>query len=103
MSEPSSFTDEIRRIAGELRDRGPSHTALNRASSAIDHLGRRLHGIGYVHGGEIAACFTAALAELDASHTVAEEKRGEAVDRVIHRLDAAADYAAAGVLPAAPA
>lgn len=102
MSEPSTFTDAIRRVAGELRDGGPTHTALNRASSAIDHLGRRLHGIGYVRGGEIADCFTEALAELEAAHGIPEEKRREAVDRVVRRMDAALDHAAAGVLPPAP-
>ena len=99
MSEPSSFTDEMRRVAGELRDGGHAHTAINRASSAIDHLGRRLHGIGYVRGREIADCFTAALAELETSHGVAEEKRQEVVDRAVDRLEAALDHAAAGTLP----
>ena len=104
MSEPATFTDAIRRVADELRDGGVTHNAVNRASSAIDHLGRRLHGIGYVRGGEIADCFTTALAELETSHGVPEEKRGDAVSRAVQRLDAAVDHAEAGVLPhSAPA
>lgn len=99
MSELSSFTDAIRRVAGELRDGGDTHPAINRASSAIDHLGRRLHGMGYLRAGEIADCFTAALAELETSHALPEEKRREAVDRALHRLEGALDHAAAGALP----
>jgi hypothetical protein len=99
MIEPSSFTDAIRRVAGDLRDGGGTHPAINRASSAIDHLGRQLHGIGYVRGGEIADCFTTALTELQKSHALADEKRGAAVDRAVHRLEAALEHAAAGTLP----
>ncbi|HET7229012.1 MAG TPA: hypothetical protein VFJ16_03385 [Longimicrobium sp.] len=102
MSEPSSFTGSITAIASELRGGGHTHTALNRASSKIDHLGRRLHGLGYIRGREIAECFTAALAELHASHALAEEMRGEMVGRAISRLEEAAVHASAGVLPAAP-
>lgn len=98
MSEPSSFTDAIRVIAGELRDSALTHVVLNRAASGIDHLGRRLHGLGYVQAGEIADCFTAALAELDASHGVPDELRREPVHRAVARLDAAAAHAEAGVL-----
>ena len=99
MSEPSSFTDAIRGIASELRSSGHTHTALNRAASAIDHLGRRLHGLGYVRGREIAGCFTAALSELDASHGIPEENRRQAVGRAVDQLDAALNHAAVGVLP----
>ena len=102
MSEPSSFTGSITAIASGLRGGGYTHTALNRASSGIDHLGRRLHGLGYVRGREIAECFTAALAELNASHAVEEEMRGETVGRAIARLEAALDHASAGFLPASP-
>lgn len=100
MSEPSTFTDAIRGVARDVRQGGHTHDALNRASSAIDHLGRRLHGFGYARAGEMAECFTAALADLDASHGVPEEKRGEAVHRAADRLDAALEHAAAGFLPA---
>jgi hypothetical protein len=92
----SSFADDIRRIAGELRDAGPTHTAVNRASSAIDYLGRRLHGIGYLRGREIAECFTVALAELETCHGVPEEERAGAVGRAADRLQAALDYTEAG-------
>jgi hypothetical protein len=94
MTEPSSFTAEIRGIASELRGGGQTHTALNRASSAIDHLGRRLHGLGYVRGREIADCFTAALSELGAAHGGEEEKRRDAVGRAVDQLDAALNHAA---------
>ena len=99
MSEPPSFTGQIRSIVSELRAAGPTHSALNRASSGIDHLGRRLHGLGYVRAREIADCFTAALADLDACHALPEETRGEAVRRAIGRLEGALEHAAAGVLP----
>ena len=99
MSEPSSFTAAIRGIARELRGGGHTHTALHRAASGIDHLGRRLHGLGFVRSREIADCFTGALADLDAWHHVPEEMRGESVHRAARRMDAALDHAAAGVLP----
>lgn len=99
MRESSTFTDAIRGVAREMSHGGHTHDALNRASSAIDHLGRRLHGFGYVRAGEMAECFTAALADLDASHGVPEEQRGEAVDRAVDRLEAAVRHAAAGLLP----
>jgi hypothetical protein len=102
MGEPPSFTDTIRAIANELRDARPTHVVLNRASSGIDQLGRRLHGLGYVRSSEIAECFTAALADLDQSHALAEETRAEAVRRAIGRLEAALEHAAAGVLPDRP-
>ena len=102
MSEPTTFAEQIRGIVSELRAAGPTHSALNRASSGIDQLGRRLYGLGYVRAGEIAQCFTAALADLDASHAVAEDARAEAVRRVIDRLEEAVEHAAAGILPDQP-
>lgn len=102
MSEPTSFAGQIRGIVSELRAAGPTHSALNRASSGIDQLGRRLYGLGYVRAGEIAECFTAALAELDAAHAVAEDARAEAVRRVVGRLEEAAEHAAAGIVPDRP-
>jgi len=101
VSEPSSFTGAIRQIAGELREGAHTHTALNRASSAIDLLGRRLHGLGYARAREIAECLTGVLAELDASHRLPERERAEALRRAVGRLDAALEHAAAGVLPSA--
>jgi hypothetical protein len=99
MTEPSSFTGAIADIARALRGGGDTHPALNRASSAIDHLGRRLHGLGYLRGREMADCFTAALLALDASHGVEGEQRREAVARAAGQLDASLDHAAAGILP----
>jgi hypothetical protein len=103
VSEPPSFTERIRGIASALRDGGHTHVDLNRASSEIDQLGRRLHGLGYLRAREIAECFSAALADLDASHRVPEEMRGEAVRRAALRMDAALDHAAAGLVPDPPA
>ena len=100
MSESPAFSDAIRAVARDMSPGGHTHDALNRASSAIDHLGRRLHGFGYVRAGEMADCFTAALADLDAGHGVPEEMRGEAVDRAVGRLEAALQHAGAGFLPA---
>jgi hypothetical protein len=101
MDGPPSFTETIRVVAGELREDAHSHTQLNRAAARIDDLGRRLHGLGYVRSREIADCFTAALADLDASHALPEETRAEAVHRAIGRLEGALEHAAAGVLPVA--
>ncbi|HEX2092771.1 MAG TPA: hypothetical protein VHG28_10230 [Longimicrobiaceae bacterium] len=97
-----SFTEAIRTIASGLRDHAHSHIYLNRASSGIDHLGRQLHGLGYVRDREIADCLTAALGELSASHGLAEEERAEAVHRVICHLDAALAHAEVGVIPTVP-
>ncbi len=98
MDGPSSYSEAIRAVVGGLREGAPSHSHLNRAAARIDHLGRRLHGLGYVRGREIAACFTAALDELGASHVLPDEGRAEAVRRAIGHLEAALDHAAAGVL-----
>ena len=102
MGEPPSFSDEIRDIANGLRADGPSHTRLNRAASGIDHLGRKLHGIGYARDREIGGCFTEALRELSASHALPDAMREEAVLRAATYLEAAAAHSEEGVLPAAP-
>ena len=102
MSESTSFAGRIRGIVSELRAAGPTHSALNRASSDIDQLGRRLYGLGYVRAGEIAQCFTTSLAELDAAHAVEEDARAGVVRRVIDRLEEAVEHAAAGILPDRP-
>ncbi len=102
MGEPPSFSGEIRGIADGLRDDARSHTRLNRAASRIDHLGRKLHGIGYVRDREIGGCFTEALRELSASHGLPEALRAEAVRRAAAHLDAAAAHSDEGVLPTAP-
>ena len=99
MGEPASFPDAIREIANELSGARPTHVVLNRASGGIDQLGRRLYGLGYVRSREIADCFTAALADLDAAHALPEESRAEAVRRAVGRLESALEHAAAGVLP----
>lgn len=102
MSAEPSFPEAVRAIASGLREHAHSHshTHLNRASSGIDHLGRRLHGLGYVRDREIADCFTAALGELSAAHDLAEDERAEAVRRVAGHLDAALAHAGEGVVPA---
>ncbi|HET7460399.1 MAG TPA: hypothetical protein VFJ82_04090 [Longimicrobium sp.] len=100
-SEASSFIDALRGIAGELREGGHTHTALNRASSAVDLLGRRLHGLGFARASEIAECFTGVLADLDASHRLPERGRRDAVRRAVGRLEDALEHAAAGVPPSA--
>lgn len=101
MGEPPCFSDEIREIANGLREDDRSHTRLNRAASAIDHLGRKLAGLGYVRDREIGGCFTEALRELSTSHALPEETRGEAVDRAASHLDAALAHTREGVLAAA--
>ena len=102
MDGPPSFTEAIRDIANGLREDAPSHPHLNRAAAGIDHQGRRLHGLGYVRGREIADRLTAALGELGAAHDLADEGRAEAVHRAVRELEAALDHAAAGVAPPAP-
>lgn len=102
MVEPPSFADEIRRIANGLREDTRSHTQLNRAASGIDHLGRKLAGLGFVRDREIGGCFNEALRELSTSHGLPDATRGEAVRRAATLLDAAAAHSEEGVLPAAP-
>ncbi|HEX2080062.1 MAG TPA: hypothetical protein VHG08_20335 [Longimicrobium sp.] len=101
MDGPSFFPEAIRAIAAGLREGGYAHPRLNRAEAAIDHLGRQLHGLGYVRSGEIADSFTAALGELSAAHPLPEEQRGTAVHRAVVHLEAALEATAAGILPAA--
>jgi hypothetical protein len=102
MGEPPSYSDQIRDIANGLREDARSHVHLNRAASGIDHLGRKLAGLGFVRDREIGGCFNEALRELSTSHGLAEEKRAEAVQRAASHLDAALAHAEEGVLPAAP-
>jgi hypothetical protein len=92
MANPT-FSEAIGVIARALRQGVPSHAHLNGAAARIDHLGRRLHGLGCVRDREIAACFTAAIAELDASHGFAEGARGEAVARAAGQMEAALAFA----------
>jgi hypothetical protein len=99
MDGPSSFSEELREIAGWLRQDAHSHVHVNRAATRIDHLGRQLHGIGYVRHREIAGCLTAAIGELSAWHTLPEEKRAEAVQRAIGQVEAALAEAEEGVEP----
>lgn len=97
MADPT-LAEAIGVIARGLRQGVPSHALLNGAAARIDHLGRRLHGLGCVRDREIAACFTAAIAQLDASHVLEEDARGEAVGRAAGQLEAAVAYADEGVL-----
>ncbi|HYH81135.1 MAG TPA: hypothetical protein VEX86_15135 [Longimicrobium sp.] len=96
------FTEGIEAIVSGLRGDARSHAALNGAASGIDHLGRHLHGFGFVRDREIADCFTAAFNELSASHAVPEDERGEAVERAVGHLEAALAHAREGVLPDEP-
>lgn len=102
MTAGTSFTDAIRAIIGGLRGGAPTHARVNGAAVDIDHLGRRLHGFGWVRDREIADCFTAAVGELGACHPLPEEERGDAVDAAVRHLDAAISHTDAGVLPMPP-
>ena len=97
----SDFTASIGSIIAGLRGGAPSHARVNSAASAIDHLGRRLHGLGCVRDREIADCFTAAVGELGACHPLPEEDRGAAVAAAIRHLESALLHAEEGVLPPA--
>jgi hypothetical protein len=97
MANPT-FAESIDGIARALREGVPSHAHVNGAAARIDHLGRRLHGLGCVRDREIADCFTAAIAELDASHGFPEGARGEAVARAAGQLKAALAYVDEGVV-----
>jgi hypothetical protein len=76
-------------IAKGLRDDRPSAAHLNRAAGRIDHLGRLLHGLGCVRHGETAACFMAAIGELQESAELAEPARTAGIARAVARLEAA--------------
>jgi hypothetical protein len=98
----TAFIDGIRSIVAGLREGPPTHPRVNGAAVSIDHLGRRLHGLGCVRDREIADCFTAAVGELGACHPLPEEARVAAVAAAIHHLDAAATHAEEGVVPSPP-
>lgn len=98
-----AFADAIRSIIAGLREGRPTHARVNGAAAGIDHLGRRLHGLGCVRDREIAGCFTAAVGALGACHPLPEEDRGDAVDTAIRHLTAALAHAEEGVLPYTPA
>ncbi|HLL48083.1 MAG TPA: hypothetical protein VK399_15325 [Longimicrobiaceae bacterium] len=100
MDAPPAFSDRIREIANGLREDGRSHVHLNRAASGIDHLGRKLAGLGFVRDREIGGCFNEALRELETSHGLRDEKRADAVQRAAAQLDAAAAHSEAGFAPA---
>jgi hypothetical protein len=95
----AAFTNGIHSIIAGLREGRPTHARVNGAAVSIDHLGRRLHGLGCVRDREIADAFTAAIAELGACHPLPEEDRGAAVNAAIRHLHAAAAHAKEGVLP----
>lgn len=99
----TAFVDAIRSIIAGLREGPPTHPRVNGAAVSIDHLGRRLHGLGCARDREIANCFTAAVAGLGACHPLPEEARGDAVQAAIRELEAAAAHAEEGVPPPAPA
>ncbi len=102
MTHPPPFADDIRALVAGLREGAPTHARVNGAAAGIDHLGRRLHGLGCVRDREIAGCFTAAVGELHACNPLPEEERGTAVDAAVRHLDAAAAYAEEGVLQGPP-
>lgn len=102
MTHPPPFADDIRALAAGLRGGPPTHARVNGAAAGIDHLGRRLHGLGCVRDREIADCFTAAVGELHACHPLPEQERGTAVAAAIRHLDAAEAHAREGVLPRPP-
>lgn len=102
MDAPTSFTQELRAIVRGLRENPRSHDHVNGAASRIDHLGRKLHGIGFARDREIAGCLTAAVGALGAAHELPEEERGAAVEEALGHLEAALAHAGEGISPAAP-
>lgn len=93
------FTETLGGILQALRTDPPSFTHLNRASAAIDQLGRRLHGVGYVRDREIAASLTAAYEALSASQELPEDDRRAAMLEAITHLEAALAHTDAGLAP----
>jgi hypothetical protein len=96
MDAPPSYEKAVVEIASALRDGPPSYAHLNRAAGRIDHLGRLLHGLGCVRHREIAACFMAAIGELQASIELPEPARAERVTRAVAQLEAAHVHLGAG-------
>jgi predicted PurR-regulated permease PerM len=92
-----SFTVAVTDLANRLRDdESPSYAHLNRAAARIDHLGRLLHGLGFVRHGEIAACFMAAIGELRPSNELPERSPTERVARAVAQLEAVRVHLAEG-------
>jgi hypothetical protein len=89
MTAPASLEVSVMKIASGLRDDTPSYVNLNRAAGRIDHLGRLLHGLDCVRHREIAACFMAAIGELQASTELPEPTRTSMVARAVSQLEAA--------------
>jgi hypothetical protein len=99
MDAPSSFGASVTEIASGLRDDPPSYAHLNRAAGRIDHLGRRLHGLGCVRHREIAACFMAAIGEIQTSIERPEPARTDGVARAVAQLEAARVHLGEGTTP----
>lgn len=96
-ADAERFADAIRDLSGEL-EAGPfSPVRLNHATSQIDHLRRRLHGLGWIRDHEIGGCLSAAVRELSQARLLREGDRVGAVRNAILRLDGALAHTAEGL------
>jgi hypothetical protein len=87
MNAPHPFAASVAEIAQGLRDTPATFTSVNRAAALVDHLGRRLHGLGFVRHREIATCLMSAVVELQGSTGLPTSARNEAVARAIAQLE----------------
>jgi hypothetical protein len=99
MVEASALADEIRAARDDLRLESPSPIGLNRAAARIDHLGRYLHGVGWIRGHEIGGCLTAAVSELSRARGLPETGRAESVRAAVIQLETALAHMDEGLSP----
>lgn len=92
MMEAPAFAGAVRTVRADLRLEPHSRTGLNNAAARIDHLGRYLHGLGWVRGHEIGGCLTAAVSKLSMARGLPEAGRADAVRTAVLQLETALAY-----------
>ena len=102
MVDASSFADAVRALSGELQMEPYTPIRLNQLAARIDHLGRRVHGLGWVRDHEIGACLSAAVGELSEAPGLSGDDRAESVTRAIVALEAALTHMKDGLRPRQP-
>lgn len=102
MTKLEAFHAEVGDIASALAAGSRSHAELNLAAARIDHLGRQLHGIGFVRESEIAKWLSAAVEGLLASHHLSAELAAAAVIEAASKMYLARTAIGEGVRPVGP-